>query len=196
MIEIANRSIFTCAFFFTYFSLGFHFTSLFFVITMNSPAPSTCLCRKTFEHCWSRFMQMRCPLWRCLSGNGRNSVVYFRSRNDKILCQFYVMLMQHADRCTMLLVKWWSRWYISRVQLVPVVLGVLCEADINECKSDPCPSDSECFNFDGGYACNCSDPALCPSLYTNIVPSSWGASWEEIVAIIGQSVLLLICVII
>jgi len=71
--------------------------------------------------------------------------------------------------------------------LLCVVLGELCEADVNECASDPCPSESLCFNFEGGYACNCSDPALCPSLYANIVPSSWGVSWEEIVAIIGQS---------
>ena len=81
-----------------------------------------------------------------------------------------------------------------------MLLGELCEADVNECASDPCPAESICFNFDGGYACNCSDPALCPSLYTNIVPSSWGVSWEEIVAIIGQlvvpllSVMLCVCV--
>jgi len=73
-----------------------------------------------------------------------------------------------------------------------VVPGVLCQMDVNECASDPCPEESVCFNFDGGYACNCSDPALCPSLYTNIVSSSWGVSWEEVIGIVGK---LLLCVI-
>jgi len=71
---------------------------------------------------------------------------------------------------------------------VCVLLGELCEVDINECVSDPCPPESICFNFDGGYACNCSDPALCPSLYTNFVPTTWGVSWEEVVGITGESV--------
>jgi len=70
--------------------------------------------------------------------------------------------------------------------LVFVVLGELCEVDVNECASDPCPSESICFNFDGGYACNCSDPALCPSFYSEKGSSSWDVSWEEIVAIAGQ----------
>jgi len=72
-------------------------------------------------------------------------------------------------------------------RLVCNVLGVLCEVDINECNSNPCPSESVCFNFDGGYACNCSDPALCPSLYSEVITSAWGVSWEEIAAIAGQS---------
>ena len=75
--------------------------------------------------------------------------------------------------------------------LVFAVVGELCEVDVNECASDPCPSESICFNFDGGYACNCSDPAMCPSLYTNVESSPLGVGWEELVAIAGQS---LICV--
>lgn len=71
-----------------------------------------------------------------------------------------------------------------------VVLGELCEADVNECAFDPCPPESLCFNFDGGYACNCSDPELCPT--TDIVSSPWGVSWEEIVGIVGQSVCFII----
>ena len=71
--------------------------------------------------------------------------------------------------------------------LMVVVVGELCEVDVNECASDPCPSESICFNFDGGYACNCSDPAMCPSLYTNVESSPLGVSWEELVAIAGQS---------
>jgi len=67
------------------------------------------------------------------------------------------------------------------------VLGELCEADVNECASDPCPSESICFNFDGGYACNCSDPALCPGFYGGTESSSFGVSWMEILAIAGQS---------
>ena len=70
---------------------------------------------------------------------------------------------------------------------VSVVLGELCEADVNECVSDPCPSESICFNFDGGYACNCSDPALCPGFYTGAESSPLGVSWIEIIAIAGQS---------
>jgi len=70
-----------------------------------------------------------------------------------------------------------------------VLLGELCEVDINECTSNPCPPESTCFNFDGGYACNCSDPALCPSLYTNFEPTTWGVSWEEVVGIAGESLM-------
>jgi len=67
-----------------------------------------------------------------------------------------------------------------------LLLGELCEADINECASDPCPSESICYNFDGGYACNCSDPAVCPSFSTNVDSSPLGVSWMEIVAVAGQ----------
>jgi len=68
------------------------------------------------------------------------------------------------------------------------VIGDLCEIDVDECVSNPCPTESVCYNFDGGYSCNCTDPALCPSLYAtnNIVPSAWGVSWQEVVGISGK----------
>ena len=40
-----------------------------------------------------------------------------------------------------------------------LLLYILC-IDIDECLSDPCPSDLICKNMDGNYSCDCPDGTM------------------------------------